>query len=123
MTIDKEKLKLYGLEKFKNDIENIETQYLNLIYDPNFDHVVDRRTYDKTKNLMKWRCAICGAELLVDKNREDVENFVCEKCKETYNNKNMLIDKRIMDSRTKMFKYIENKLYESLEDILKGSGL
>ena len=34
MVIDKERLKLYGLEKFRNDVENIEMQYLNLIYDP-----------------------------------------------------------------------------------------
>lgn len=120
MVIDKERLKLYGLEKFRNDIENIEMQYLNLIYDPNFDHIVDRRTYDKTRGLMKWRCAICGTEILTDKNREDAENFVCEKCRELYNNGSPLIDRRIMDSRTRMFKYIESKLYEELEDSLKG---
>lgn len=120
MVIDRERLKSYGLEKFRNDVENIETQYLNLIYDPNFDHVVDRRTYDRTRYLMKWKCAICGTEILTDRNREDAENFVCDKCKELYNNKSPLIDRRIMDSRTRMFKYLEDKLYEELDDILKG---
>ena len=120
MVIDKDRLKLYGLEKFRNDIENIEMQYLNLIYDSNFDHIVDRRTYDKTKGLMKWKCAICGSEILVDRNREDVENFVCGVCRELYNNESPLIDRRIMNSRTRMFKYIENKLYEELEDNLRG---
>ena len=49
-----------------------------------------------------------------------VENFVCDVCKEKYNNKSPVVDRRIMYSRTKMFKYIENKLYEELEDKLKG---
>ena len=95
-------------------------QWLNLIYDSNFDRVVERWVYDKTAGLMEWKCAICDEPILADRNRTDAENFVCEKCRETYNNKNVLIDRRIMDSRTRMFKFIENKLYEELEDKLKG---
>lgn len=120
MIADRQRLKKYGLEKFTKDIDNIEFQYLNLIYDPVFDHVVERWIYDKTSGLIEWECAICGCKILTDKNKCDVENFVCESCKESYNNKSLLIDRRIMESRTKMFKYIESKLYEELEDKLKG---
>ena len=119
MIADRDKLREQGLERFSRDFDRIEEQYLNLVYDPNFDHVVERWVYDKTVGLMEWRCAICGEPILSDKNRTDVENFVCERCKERYNNKNVLIDRRIMDNRTKMFKYLENKLYEELEDNLK----
>lgn len=119
MIIDKERLKAYGLEKYEKEIDNIENQYLNLIYDPNFDHVVEKWVYEKTIGLMPWKCAICGTDILADKNREDVENFVCDKCKEQYNNKSLSVDRRIMDSRTRMFKYIEEKLYKELEDNLK----
>jgi len=119
MIADRDKLREQGLERFSRDFDRIEEQYLNLVYDPNFDHVVERWVYDKTAGLMEWRCAICGEPILSDKNRMDVENFVCERCKERYNNKNVLIDRRIMDNRTKMFKYLENKLYEELEDNLK----
>ena len=119
MIADRDKLRQQGLERFSRDFDRIEEQYLNLVYDPNFDHVVERWVYDKTAGLMEWRCAICGEPILSDKNRTDVENFVCERCKERYNNKNVLIDRRIMDNRTKMFKYLENKLYEELEDNLK----
>lgn len=119
MIADRDKLREQGLERFSRDFDRIEEQYLNLVYDPNFDHVVERWVYDKTAGLMEWRCAICGEPILSDKNRTDVENFVCERCKERYNNKNVLIDRRIMDNRTKMFKYLENKLYEELEDNLK----
>lgn len=119
MIADRDKLRQQGLERFSRDFNRIEEQYLNLVYDPNFDHVVERWVYDKTAGLMEWRCAICGEPILSDKNRTDVENFVCERCKERYNNKNVLIDRRIMDNRTKMFKYLENKLYEELEDNLK----
>jgi hypothetical protein len=119
MIADRDKLKSLGLERFSRYFDNIESQYLNLIYDPNFDRVVERWVYDKTAGLMEWKCAICGDPILTDRNRTDVENFVCEKCKEKYNNKNPLIDRRIMDSRTRMFRYLEDKLYEELEDVLK----
>jgi hypothetical protein len=119
MLADRDKLKSLGLERFSRYFDNIESQYLNLIYDPNFDRVVERWVYDKTAGLMEWKCAICGDPILTDRNRTDVENFVCEKCKEKYNNKNPLIDRRIMDSRTRMFRYLEDKLYEELEDVLK----
>lgn len=119
MIADRDKLKSLGLERFSRYFDNIESQYLNLIYDPNFDRVVERWVYDKTAGLIEWKCAICGEPILTDKNRTDAENFVCEKCKEKYNNKNPLIDRRIMDSRTRMFKYLEDKLYEELEDVLK----
>lgn len=119
MIVDQERVKKYGLEKYIKDIDNIENQYLNLIYDPNFDHVVEKWLYERTVGLMPWKCAICGNEILVDKKREDVENFVCDKCKEHYNNKNLVVDRRILDSRTRMFKWIEEKLYEELEDSLK----
>ena len=120
MIADRDKLKSSGLERFSRDFDNIESQYLNLIYDPNFDRVVERWVYEKTAGMMEWKCAICGEPILSDRNRTDVENFVCEKCKERYNNKNPLVDRRIMDSRTRLFKYIEDKLYEELEDCLKG---
>ena len=119
MIANRDKLKSLGLERFSRYFDNIESQYLNLIYDPNFDRVVERWVYDKTAGLMEWKCAICGEPILTDKNRTDAENFVCEKCKEKYNNKNPLIDRRIMDSRTRMFRYLEDKLYEELEDVLK----
>ncbi len=118
MLADRDRLKELGLERFSRCFDNVESQYLNLIYDPNFDRVVERWVYDKTAGLMEWTCAICGEPILADRNRTDVENFVCEKCKEKYNNKNPLVDRRIMDSRTRMFRYIEDKLYERLEDSL-----
>jgi transposase-like protein len=119
MIVDQKRIKKYGLEKYVKDIDNIENQYLNLIYDRNFDHVVEKWLYERTISLMPWKCAICGNEILVDKKRGDVENFVCDKCKEQYNNKNLMIDRRILDSRTRVFKWIEEKLYEELEDSLK----
>lgn len=119
MIADRDRLKELGLERFSRYFDNVESQYLNLIYDPNFDRVVERWVYDKTAGLMEWKCAICGDPILSDRNRTDVENFVCERCKEKYNNKNPLVDRRIMDSRTRMFRYLENKLYEELEDNLK----
>ena len=123
MIADREKLKEVGLERFSRDFDRIEEQYLNLVYDPAFDHVVERWIYDKTIGLMEWKCAICGEPILSDRNRIDVENFVCERCRERYNNKSPIVDRRIMDSRTRMFKYLENKLYEELEDNLKrGNG-
>ena len=120
MIADREKLKALGLERFSRDFDNIESQYLNLIYDSNFDRVVERWIYEKTVGMMQWKCAICGDSILSDRNRTDAENFVCERCKEKYNNKSPLVDRRIMDSRTRMFKYIEDKLYEELEDSLNG---
>lgn len=120
MIADREKLKTLGLERFARDFDRIEEQYLNLVYDPNFDRVVERWVYDKTSGLMEWKCAICGDPILADKNRIDPENYVCERCREHYNNKSPVVDVRILASRTKMFKYMENKLYEELEDRLNG---
>lgn len=123
MIADRERLKQLGLQRFSRDFDNIESQYLNLIYDPNFNKVVERWVYEKTAGLLEWKCAICGEPILVDKSKNDVENFVCETCKEKYNNKNQVVDRRILDSRTNLFKHIENKLYEELEDKLKrGKG-
>lgn len=123
MIADRERLKQLGLQRFSRDFDNIESQYLNLIYDPNFNKVVERWVYEKTAGLLEWKCAICGEPILVDKSKNDVENFVCDRCKEKYNNKNQVVDRRILDSRTNLFKHIENKLYEELEDKLKrGKG-
>ena len=119
MLADRDKLNELGLRRFAKDFDNVESQYLNLIYDPVHNRVVEKWVYEKTINLMDWTCAICGSPILVDKNRNDVENFVCEKCREKYNNKSPIVDIRILISRTKMFKYMEDKLYEELEDNLK----
>ena len=119
MLADRDKLNELGLRRFAKDFDNVESQYMNLIYDPIFNRVVERWIYEKTIGMMEWTCAICGKPILSDRGRSDVENFVCAICKEKYNNKSPVVDRRIMNSRTKMFKYIENKLYEELEDKLK----
>lgn len=104
------------LQKFKKTmIQRIENQELDLVFDPLFHCICDRVTYERNRNLMEWECAICGERIFVSKIRNDVENFVCENCKEVYNNNNSTIDKRILDSRTKMFKNIEDTLYDELE--------
>ena len=123
MIADRERLKRLGLERFSRYFDDIESQYLNLVYDPTFDRVVERWLYEKTAGMMEWKCAICGSDILVDRNRNDAENFVCESCKSKYNNKSPLVDRRILESRNRLFKYIEDKLYEELEDSLKrGKG-
>ena len=116
-------LKKYDLEEYKDDIYQIENQYLNLIYHPVLDKICTRDEYERTKELMKWFCAICNDEILINKRKYDVENFVCERCKETHNNKNKVVDRRILNSRTKMYKMLEDNLYQELEDTLnKGRG-
>lgn len=107
-----------GLERHKSAIDNFESRYLNLIYHPLFDKICTRDEYDRTGNLMKWTCAICNNEILIDKGKYDVENFVCETCKKVHNNKNQFIDRRILDSRTKLYNWIEENLYKELEDRL-----
>ena len=118
--MDRELLEKFGLEKYRDFCENVETEWLNLIYDPIFDHVVERWVWDKTKGLMDWTCAICKEPILADRGRIDVENFVCPRCREVHNNTNQIVDPRILESRTKMFEHIRKKLYEELEDNLLG---
>ena len=116
-------MKKYGLELFMDDVSNIENQYLNLIYHPVLGIICTREEYDKTKELMEWSCAICGDKILLNKRKYDVENFVCERCKETHNNKCKNVDIRILNSRTKLYKTLEDRLYQELEDSLnKGKG-
>lgn len=121
--IDWSRVKDFGLEGFVKEIQNIEQQYLNLVYHPLFDKICTKEEYERTKELMEWTCAICGDKILSNKRRYDVENYVCETCKEKYNNKSKKIDYRILNSRTKMFKTLEDNLYKELEDNLnKGKG-
>ena len=104
------------LQKFKKTmIQRVENQELDLVFDPLFNCICDRVTYEKNRGIIEWKCAICGDKIFTDKRRNDVENFVCEKCKELYNNNNISIDRRILDSRTKMFKMMEDILYNELE--------
>lgn len=104
------------LERFKKTIiQRVENQELDLVFDPLFGVICDRVTYEKNKGIIEWNCAICGEKILTDKRRNDVENFVCERCKEVYNNNSATVDRRIMESRTKMFKMMEDTLYDELE--------
>ena len=116
--INHDLVKELELEEYISDLQNIENQYLNLIYNPMFDIVMTRDEYDKVKDLIEWTCAICHKEILINKRRYDVENFVCDKCVKEHNNKNRSIDIRILNSRTKLYKEIEDRLYKELEDNL-----
>ena len=116
--VDVDKMNELGLQSYQKQLDYIENQYLNLIYNRLLDVIQERWEYEKTINLIEWKCSICGEKILADKKRNDVENFVCNRCKEYHNNKNEIIDHRILDSRTKMYKTIEDRLYEELEDNL-----
>lgn len=121
--VDLELAKELELDGCYKQLDNIENQYHNLIYNELLGVIQERWEYDKTKSLIEWKCAICGADMFADKNRDDIENFVCESCRDVYNNDNEIVDKRILKSRTKMYKFIENRLYEELEDKLKGGSV
>ena len=97
-------------------MKNIENQYLDLIYDPFFACVCERYVYEKHIGCMEWKCAICGKDIVIDKRKSDPENFVCEFCRETYNNKNQNIDRRILESRNAMYKELVKRIYDEFED-------
>lgn len=118
--IDRELAKELELDKFYIFLDKVEKHWLNLIYNPILDEVQERWVYEKTSSLIDWKCAICGDKMLIDKNRNDIENFVCENCKELYNNNNEIVDIRILKSRNELYKFLEDKIYEELEDRLKG---
>lgn len=118
MEINKDIMEILELERFQDDLKNIENQYLDLIYDPFFKCVCERYIYEKHIGCMKWNCAICGNDIIIDKRKNDVENFVCEFCKESYNNKNPTIDMRILKSRNEMYKELIKRIYDEFEDSL-----
>lgn len=111
------------LKQFKKHLDNIENQYLNLIYNKLTNEVQERFEYEKSYSLIPWNCAICGCDIFIDRNRDDVENFVCNECVSIHNNNNEIVDMRIFRSRNKLYKFIENKFYDELEDSLKGGGV
>ena len=86
--VDVDKMNELGLQSYQKQLDYIENQYLNLIYNRLLDVIQERWEYEKTINLIEWKCAICGEKILADKKRNDVENFVCNRCKEYHNNKN-----------------------------------
>ena len=47
MEISKDMMEVLELYKFKDDLKNIENQYLDLIYDPFFICVCERYVYEK----------------------------------------------------------------------------
>ena len=47
MEIDSDMMEVLELYKFKDDLKNIENQYLDLIYDPFFTCVCERYVYEK----------------------------------------------------------------------------
>jgi DNA-directed RNA polymerase subunit M/transcription elongation factor TFIIS len=95
---------------------------LDLIYDPFFKCVCERYEYEKHIGCMEWKCAICGNSIIIDRRKNDPENFVCEFCKESYNNKNPNVDRRILESRNEMYKELVKRIYDEFEDSLFYKG-
>ena len=105
------------LSKLQNNPNSLNIERYDLVAEIN--NIISK--YGIIKETEKYVIATempIKAYVLADKKRNDVENFVCNRCKEYHNNKNEIIDHRILDSRTKMYKTIEDRLYEELEDNL-----
>lgn len=107
-----------NLEPFIKDIGFVENRNLDLIFDEKFDEVCTYDEYKKHLGMISWKCAICGKDILIDTNRDDVENFVCDECKKLHNNKNIIIDMRILNARTDMYKRMIDDIYIRLEEEL-----
>jgi hypothetical protein len=122
MVIDEDMMNALGLHMFKDDLMNIENQYLDLIYDPFFKCVCERYIYEKHIGCMEWKCAICGNNIIIDRRKNDPENFVCGICRETYNNKASNIDRRILESRNAMYDELIKRIYDEFEDSLFYKG-
>ena len=69
MEVDKNKMEILDLNQFKDDLNNIENQYLDLIYDPFFKCVCERCVYEKHIGCMEWKCAICGNDIIIDREK------------------------------------------------------
>lgn len=122
MNINKDMMKILELDRFQEDLKNIENQYLDLIYDSFFKNVCERSVYEKHIGCMEWKCAICGNNIIIDKRKNDPENFVCEFCREKYNNKNQNVDRRILESRNEMYMELIKRIYDEFEDSLFYKG-
>lgn len=118
MDINRQKADELELTGFQKDLERIENQTLDLIYDPLLDCVCTRAEWLSRKGMIPWKCAICGSDIMTDTSRDDVENFVCDRCRVAHNNSNQMIDSRIVMSRTRMYRYLEESYYDELEDML-----
>ena len=65
--VDVDKMNELGLQSYQKQLDYIENQYLNLIYNRLLDVIQERWEYEKTINLIEWKCAICGEKILADK--------------------------------------------------------
>lgn len=101
---------------YKKDINRIESQEIDLIFNPISNCVQTRQEYKKSLNLINSKCAICDCDIELDKTRDDIENFVCEKCQKIHNSKNKIVDERILIARNRLYKSIKENLYKELEE-------
>ena len=62
MIADRERLKSLGLERFSRYFDDIESQYLNLVYDPIFDRVVDPTLTVRRINVVAGRLTELGTD-------------------------------------------------------------
>ena len=60
--------------------------------------------------------------VVIPSKENDPENFVCEFCRETYNNKNQNVDRRILESRNEMYMELIKRIYDEFEDSLFYKG-
>jgi len=65
---------------------------------------------EKDSNLVDWNCAICKEPIKSRMSFKKIENFVCNKCRESHNSKNKQIDQRIIDSTNKFMKHCKGLL-------------
>ena len=75
MLADRDKLNELGLRRFAKDFDNVESQYLNLIYDPVHNRVVEKWVYEKTIGMSGFGASGKG-EVLFKHFGFSVENVV-----------------------------------------------
>lgn len=90
-----------------------------LYHNPYNDEIT---TYDEVieqSNLIKWNCAICNIEIESKIAEFDINNFVCNDCRDSHNSDNSKIDPRIVDSSFEFHKMCRKKLIKEQKKFLQ----
>jgi hypothetical protein len=93
--------------------------HLKLYYNPYTEQISSYDEILEDAKMLNWKCSVCRCDIKSEMSNFEIDNFLCDTCKQSHGKPSDIIDDRILESSIQFRKYCQDILIGQQKSYIK----